>query len=336
VKIFNKKKVRLSNVHADENQNYRDGVKHQFGIGVKRDHDKALEFYEKGALEDDYLSIQKVKYSKLDQKSLIFMAIVMLLSLTFGFVFNLIWISMVIIGTVISITTIIGIQHYWHRKSLAYISNWVAFFISTILIIPVSTIIPYFNGITWIPITLMFTIGFFVFFGGILLFISDKEKYNIVVFACGLFILVLTIGALSFETPGKKFIVREVDGGVEIAAYRSSDPDVVIPTRINNQDVVSIGPSAFYGENITSIIIKDNILEIKEYAFAYARNLEYIKLPDEVLLSEGVFYGNSSLTNIDLPNNMTSIPDELFFGATKLESIDLPNTITSIGDQACA
>jgi TPR repeat protein len=121
VKIFNKKKVRLSNVHADENQNYRDGVKHQFGIGVKRDHDKALEFYEKGALEDDYLSIQKVKYSKLDQKSLIFMAIVMLLSLTFGFVFNLIWISMVIIGTVISITTIIGIQHYWHRKSLAYI-----------------------------------------------------------------------------------------------------------------------------------------------------------------------------------------------------------------------
>lgn len=336
MKIFNKNKARLSNVHADENQNYRDGVKYQFGISVKRDHDKALECYKKGALEDDYLSTQKVKNSKLDQKTMIFNIAVILLSITVGLILNVVWISMVIIGTVISITSIIGIQHYWHRKSFAYIFNWAAFFTSTILIIPVSTIIPYFNGVTWIPITLMFTIGFFVFFGGILLFISDKEKYNIVVFACGLFILLLTIGALSFETPGKKFIVRDVEGGVEIAAYRSSDPDVVIPTKINNKNVISIGPSAFYGEPITSVIIKDNILEIKDYAFAYTRSLEYIKLPDTVLLSEGVFYGASGLTSVELPDNMPLIPDELFFGATKLESIDLPNTITSIGEQAFA
>ena len=51
-------------------------------------------------------------------------------------------------------------------------------------------------------------------------------------------------------------------------------------------------------------------------------------------LSIAPFTYNSSLTNIELPNFITEIPDQAFYECTALESVSIPDSVTSIGEEA--
>ena len=51
-------------------------------------------------------------------------------------------------------------------------------------------------------------------------------------------------------------------------------------------------------------------------------------------IGDSVFYGCNNLTNINIPNNISSIGDLAFFGCSSLENITIPNQTTSIGDSA--
>jgi hypothetical protein len=46
---------------------------------------------------------------------------------------------------------------------------------------------------------------------------------------------------------------------------------------------------------------------------------------------DGTFYGCSSLTNVTIPNSVTSIGDYAFDGCSSLLNITIPNSITRIG-----
>ena len=48
----------------------------------------------------------------------------------------------------------------------------------------------------------------------------------------------------------------------------------------------------------------------------------------------GAFYGCTGLTNITIPNSVTSIGDSAFYGCTGLTSITIPDSVTSIGYDA--
>ena len=161
-------------------------------------------------------------------------------------------------------------------------------------------------------------------------------------------------------------------------------------------NVTSIGDYAFYGCNgLTSIVIGNNVTSIGNYAFsgcsgltsitipnsvtsignrafwgctglkevhisdiaawcsigfsnAYANPLYYAKnlylngelvteitIPNSVTSIEyGAFYGCSGLTSIVIGNNVTSIGDYAFYGCNGLTSIVIGNNVTSIGDYA--
>ena len=88
-----------------------------------------------------------------------------------------------------------------------------------------------------------------------------------------------------------------------------TDTDVVIPlTSPNGDRVVGIGRSAFMGQqNITGVIITDNVKYIAYSAFVFCYNLE----------------------SIVLGNNLESI-DELAFGGTKIRELVIPASLTSI------
>ena len=55
---------------------------------------------------------------------------------------------------------------------------------------------------------------------------------------------------------------------------------------------------------------------------------------ENYVIGERVFYGNTTITNIEIPSSVTSIGDYAFRGCTRLTSIIIPNSVTSIGDYA--
>lgn len=150
--------------------------------------------------------------------------------------------------------------------------------------------------------------------------------------------------------------------------YSSSISSVTIPN-----SVTSIGEYAFLQcENLVSVTIPESVVKIGNSAFLdcfsltsvhissiddwrnisfsnsasnplyHAKNL-YLngKLVTELTIPDGVtsigdyvFYNCSNLTDITLPNSVTNIGGYAFYGCSSLTSINIPENVTSIGHGA--
>lgn len=105
--------------------------------------------------------------------------------------------------------------------------------------------------------------------------------------------------------------------------------------------VTTIGNGAFYGcDSLTSIEIPSSVTSVQTNydvpiygAFERCSNLKTVTFgEDSQLTSIGVktFYGCSSLTGIEIPNNVTSIKGGAFMDCDSLISIEIPNSVISI------
>lgn len=150
-----------------------------------------------------------------------------------------------------------------------------------------------------------------------------------------------------------------------------TDTDIVIPRIYNGLPVTGIGYSVFENSNtLTSITIPDSIITIGKKAFYncnslkdvyyegdvegwlnitfdyyyanpiwYGANLYFngelvteIEIPDTVTSIGFIAFRNcTSLTRIVIPDSVTSFGDYAFYGCTSLESIIIPKSVTSIG-----
>ena len=175
-----------------------------------------------------------------------------------------------------------------------------------------------------------------------------------------------------------------------------TDTEIVIPKKYNGNLVTSIGNSAFYYcSRLTSITIPNSVTTIGNYAFGYCSSLTSITIPNSVTtIGDSAFYvcsslkgvyitdlekwckisfssytsnplyyahnlylnnqlvtnlvipntittigncafnGCSSLTNITIPNSVTSVGAYAFYGCSGLTSITIPNSVTTIGNSA--
>ena len=114
---------------------------------------------------------------------------------------------------------------------------------------------------------------------------------------------------------------------------------------------------AFNNSTVESISLPNNLKYIAPKAFINCPNLKTITIPDSVaLIGDSLVYNcpklisvtfnkqlrdiwsqnfsKSSLTIINLPDSLTSIPDRTFENCGKLTSISLPSSLISIGSRA--
>lgn len=84
------------------------------------------------------------------------------------------------------------------------------------------------------------------------------------------------------------------------------------------------------GEEVTDIIIPDNITKINDCVFSGGSELTSIKFNSITEIGSCAFEGCSRLSNIDLPESVTSIGTHAFAECVGLTAIELPNSITSI------
>ena len=84
-------------------------------------------------------------------------------------------------------------------------------------------------------------------------------------------------------------------------------------------------------QNIKEVQIPNNVTTIQENCFASCGNLTKIKLPVNLTTVEkNIFANSSNLTDVKLPKTLTSISDQMF-RQTAITNIIIPESVTSIG-----
>lgn len=131
---------------------------------------------------------------------------------------------------------------------------------------------------------------------------------------------------------------------------------IVIPESVEYEGksyaVTSIGSYAFDGCKISSVTIPSSIISIDIYAFRYCSNLTSVHISDITAWCKidfkqpGIYYTNplsyahhlflngEELTDLVIPNNVSSIGEFAFMDCTSLTSISIPNNLTTIGSGA--
>jgi acetyltransferase-like isoleucine patch superfamily enzyme len=93
-------------------------------------------------------------------------------------------------------------------------------------------------------------------------------------------------------TPTNDFTARNIDGdkAIEITGYVGVLQNVKIPSKIRGLPVTSIGDNAFYGKNLTSVIIPDSVTKIGKGVFCNDHsehtNITSITIGSKVILEE--------------------------------------------------
>ncbi len=173
-------------------------------------------------------------------------------------------------------------------------------------------------------------------------------------------LLPTTAIAHDFEVDG---IYYYINGNEATVTYKGSDYNeysneysgpVTIPLTVTNNGtsypVTSIGNSAFDGcSDLTSITIPNTITSIGEWAFYDCSGLTSVYIMDiaawcninfgnyasnPITYAHKLYLNGNEVTELNIPDSVTSIRRCAFCGFSSLTSIEIPNSVTSIGDGA--
>ena len=159
--------------------------------------------------------------------------------------------------------------------------------------------------------------------------------------------VVLEATLKKLDIPLKKVIIKDTISGIDDLAfsYCTNLTEIIIP-----DSVTSIGNSAFFNCNsLESVYISDiaawcniEFYDSLSNPLCFADNLYLndelvtnVVVPEKVTsIGKYAFKGYDSLTEIIIPNSVTSIGDNAFSSCTNLTEITIPNSVTSIGTAA--
>jgi len=128
-----------------------------------------------------------------------------------------------------------------------------------------------------------------------------------------------------------------IDGDdISITRYLGKERDVIIPDKINDLSVTSIGCSAFHGcYKLKSVVVPWSVINICDSAFRDCGALEKIIMPDGVkTIGSSAFYGCLNLKSVILPSSVVHIGSKAFVACKSLTSVTIHDGVETIGEHA--
>ena len=137
---------------------------------------------------------------------------------------------------------------------------------------------------------------------------------------------------------------------------RTNDNDVFYGAKftevIIGDNVTTIGEKAFYNcDSLTSVTIGDSVTTIGESAFEYCSSLTSVHITDvaawcnisfgnfasnPLCLAKALYLNNELVTDLTIPDSVTTIGDYAFRYCSSLTSVTVPDSVTTIGKSAFA
>jgi prepilin-type N-terminal cleavage/methylation domain-containing protein len=111
----------------------------------------------------------------------------------------------------------------------------------------------------------------------------------------------------------------------ESAFYDNQIESIIIPNT-----VTTIGPGSLHNLGLTSVTIPNSVTSIGEGALSW-NNLTSLTIPNSVTTIGHDAFGYNQLTSVTLSENLTEIAARLFYVNRDLTSIIIPNSVTNIG-----
>lgn len=120
-----------------------------------------------------------------------------------------------------------------------------------------------------------------------------------------------------------------------IGSYKGKEPEMMIPSYVDDLPVTVIGKSPAASNFIQKVEIPDTVTTIEGSAFKDFVDLKELKIGKEVVfLGANAFMGCSSLTEVELPEKVKMIPHWLFAGCTKLQTLRVLGKETDVEGEA--
>lgn len=136
---------------------------------------------------------------------------------------------------------------------------------------------------------------------------------------------------------------EEFTAGLRIEEVLRADSDVYIPdgcvSGSNNFAFIILKEGLFsMNENLTSVRLPSQLMEIQKQTFYGCTSLESIDIPSKVeRMGEQTFFGCTSLKSVNISKdneNLSTIPESCFFSCTSLKKVQLSDGIESIESEA--
>lgn len=130
------------------------------------------------------------------------------------------------------------------------------------------------------------------------------------------------------ETAESDFEYEKVDGGISITGYLGKDAIVVLPDRIDNENVVEIGDYAFANNNILQAIrISDSIKIIEEHAFENCTELKALLCGSSLeTIDSFAFSSCPALNTVELNEGLLNL-NRSCFGMPTFREIFVPSSV---------
>lgn len=111
--------------------------------------------------------------------------------------------------------------------------------------------------------------------------------------------------------------------GLQIHSYNGMETNLIIPSYINGEPVISIGDGAFEGKNnLDSLILSEGLLEICDKAFNKCSNLTFVNIPTTLQeIGYEAFRDCSNLEVIVIPTSTRHIADYCFYRCHGLKTV---------------
>ena len=121
-----------------------------------------------------------------------------------------------------------------------------------------------------------------------------------------------------------------------LVEYKGEQTEVYVPPSINDQQVITIGMSAFAFKPIEKVTLAAGITDITTMAFSNCKSLKEVNLPEGFeLIGTGAFKECTALQSIVLPDGLKLVHQQAFENSG-LESISIPDSVVEVGKRAFA